>query len=111
MTVRIETESLVVKKMKNNGNVPLGQIGASMAYYAGSIYIYGINTDLKANCLYKFDLDSEVWEIASDSSLGVNLGFHTSYVYNDELFVFFGIDSYSSKPFYFIQKYSFIGGN
>ena len=93
--------------MRNNGNVPIGQIGTSMAYYAGSLYVYGINLNLKANCLYRFDLDNEVWEIESVSSTGVILAFHISYVYNDELFVFFGIDRYSSKAFNFIQKYSF----
>lgn len=93
--------------MENNGKGPKGQIGASMAYYSGAVYIYGINQDLNVNCLYRFGLDDEIWQEVWTSDKSELIVYHTSYVFDDKLFVFFGTDKYSARAFSFIQIYSF----
>ena len=78
-----------------------------MAYYSNALYLYGVDTGKSINCLYKFDLNSEIWSVASYSTLKNILTFHQSYTYLDYLYIFFGVDTYSTIPYSFIQSYSF----
>ena len=78
-----------------------------MAYYSDALYFYGVDTGKSTNCLYKFDLDSETWSVASYSNLENVITYHQSYAYLDYLYIFFGVNTYSTIPYSFIQRYSF----
>ena len=104
---RIDIEKLNMRKIEGQGEKPGVQIGASMAFYSESLYLFGIDEGLNQNLLYKFDLISETWSIFCRSMIDNVVNYHVSYVYRDELFIFFGGDRYSTKPFMFIQRFNF----
>ena len=79
-----------------------------MAYYSNALYLYGFDTEKGINCLYKFDLDSEIWSLASYSNSKNPISYHKSYAYLDNLYIFFGVGTYTTLAYGYIQKYSLI---
>ena len=86
----------------------------SLEYYNNSLYVYGYSSDdlidgkETGSELYRYDLESEYWEIVE--TYGTPPGprvTHYSGLYNDELYIIYGMIPQFLKPVYSIYKLNF----
>ena len=89
-------------------------MGASLEYYDGSFYVFGYsiyNVMLGMETgteLFRYDIDKEIWEIVQVSGYvpAMRLN-HLSCIYNEEMYIFYGIITESTYEHNTIYKFTF----
>ena len=96
------------------GNYPRKSLLNTISYYNGSLYAFGyswrVNSpDYNGNNLFAYSLDNFTWSVvnAGDIRPEPRIG-HSSYVYNHQLFMFFGTNLESEQPYPDIWKFNFL---
>ncbi|OMJ92453.1 hypothetical protein SteCoe_4792 [Stentor coeruleus] len=110
----IEFNTLNCRKMMNSGTAPNKSYDLSLVYYNNKLYLYGSVLDEDpivnpGNLMYMFDLVTNIWEILVFSEYYPNSRLsHTSYVYQDSMYIFFGLDIINSSYTDDIWSYNFL---
>lgn len=113
MTFRINVQTLEVKKLGKNGNVPDKILGAGLAFYMGSLYFYGYYwpdrpNNINEQSLYRYDIALQTWGIVEViGEKPEKRVFHSTFVYNDEMFIVYGLYISTSIIYDSIWKFVF----
>ena len=102
-----------VELQDSKGDGPGGVYGHTISYYNGSLYFFGIPTNLPSNnkFLFKYDLQSQSWSSIETSNYNpYGRKTQKSFIYNDLLYIIFGYNEVD-KDLRSILKFSFISGN
>ena len=89
--------------MAKTGEVPGYIAGGSLSFYNGSLYLFGYPWPSASylpnfNALYAYDLHLQQWSIVETGPLRPEYrNFHSSFVYNDNLYIAYGVIMETSK--------------
>lgn len=106
-------DTLEVEKLEKTGEVPNKILGASLSFYDRAFYLFGYywpesQSDNTKQELYKYDLALRTWEIVD--VLGdkpEHRVYSSTFVYNDELFLVYGVIIDTSETLSSICKFTF----
>ncbi|OMJ75088.1 hypothetical protein SteCoe_25866 [Stentor coeruleus] len=92
----INTETLQVRKMPQNGDFPSKKIGSSLCFWNNHLLLYGYYPDSLNKATYKdvwsYSLETETWAILNiTGQKPLERLYHTAYVYLDYMLIFFGL--------------------
>ena len=105
---------MVSLKLPNNGTAPSPRMDISLVHYNNSLYMYGYSSDdfidgkETGSELYRYDLESQFWEIVQ--TFGPPPGprtTHYSCVFNDEMFIIYGMITQYIMPVFTLFKFNF----
>ena len=103
-------DTLVSRKMPRTGNSPKNRMMCTMVYYQESLYLIGSLNYLsdEDSALFRYDLNTDEWEILETIGERPSArSFHSAFVYNSEMFIFFGGISEILRATSEIYKYNF----
>jgi N-acetylneuraminic acid mutarotase len=93
---------------------PYPQEGSSISYFNGSLYLFGysliqtLENDYVKNDIYRYDLDGNYWEVVEvKGDRPDGRVYHYSCIYNNELYIFFGLDYATFSEFKNFYKFNF----
>ena len=83
------------KKVNQKGKIPNGTATSTLVYYQNALYLYGDDGNFHSDPrkFYKFDLETEIWEIIEAEGVTPSLRIgHLSHVISDSMYIFFGVN-------------------
>ena len=109
---RINIDTLEVTLQPSVGDLPGPELGSSLAFYDNSLYLFGYywasSDSSSRNTLYAYDLSLKYWRIMETGTLKPSArAFHSSFVYNSELYILYGMVMETSQMLNSVWKYSF----
>ncbi|OMJ80570.1 hypothetical protein SteCoe_19167 [Stentor coeruleus] len=116
----INIDTFVAKKISKDIKIynqrPGLRISATLVYRNGYLYMYGyiriaLAFDAYQSGIYAYSLEDDLWTLLKNDIEPEERFLHTSYIYEDEMYVIFGGRVDSTNMSRDIWKYSFVNSN
>ena len=109
---RINVDTLETTLQPLSGDLPGQKLGSSLVFYDNTLYLFGYfwysTSSENQNNLYAYDLSLQSWRILETGPLRPSArAYHSSFVYNSELYILYGMVVKTSQMLNSVFKFNF----